>query len=89
MSGQRGMAAHQREIVMSALAEAKPAMIAGIEVLCDGCQKPIPLPVNQFYWTARQGYELRPAYCSKCAMQYEAPMIKPQPKGTTVDGWDV
>lgn len=74
---------------MSLLANAQAAIVAGIEIECDNCHAPIPLPLNQFYWTERRGYELRPAYCETCAQQYEAPMIKPQPKGTTVDGWDV
>ncbi len=58
---------------------------------CDGCSALVPLAPAAFYWTTR-GYELRPTYCAKCAMQHEAPIIKPQPKRTEsnfVDGWDV
>lgn len=62
----------------------------GIDVPCGNCQKPVPIPTDgtAFYWS-RFGYELRPVYCAKCAVVANAPMIKPQPKGTQIDGWDV
>jgi hypothetical protein len=48
----------------------------------------MPLDGTAFFWTPR-GYEQQPVYCAKCAVTATAPIVKPQPKGTKIEGWDV
>lgn len=62
----------------------------GIEIPCHDCGRPVPMPLDgtAFFWTPR-GYEQQPVYCAKCAVTATAPIVKPQPKGTKIEGWDV
>lgn len=64
---------------------------SGIEIPCAraGCKQTVFLSGSAFFWFPRTGYELREIYCPKCDERENAPMIKPQPKRTKVDGWDV
>lgn len=58
-------------------------LMPGIEAECEGnCIRVVP--ISQM--VAREGRK----FCSaQCADRECAPMIKPQPKGQKVDGWDV
>lgn len=64
---------------------------SGIELPCANanCNQTVFLCSSDFFWSPRTGYELREVYCPKCDERANAPMIKPQPKGFKVDGWDV
>lgn len=55
------------------------------------CKNTVLLPSDgsAFFWSARTGYEFRELYCAECNPRFNAPLIKPQPQGTRIDGWDV